>query len=265
VKLTREQTRNHEAACAVLAQDTLSDDDREFVFTHWHEGATHLNGKAGAHFTPLALAYDMEFDFRGRRIIDLCAGIGVLSFVAAMRARHGYDEITPEIVCIEINPAYVEIGRKLVPEATWICGDALDPELLGSLGHFDCAFGNPPYGKSRSGHTAPRYGNGNHFEYQVIDAASDIADYGTFLIPQQRAPFTYSGRADNRHPDNPAYERFSDATGITMDAGIGVDTEFYKDEWKDVKPICEIVCCDFMDARDIRRPAQSDLFTTEAA
>jgi len=260
MKLSKQQARDHARAVDLLSQDRLSDDEKDFVFNNWHEGANHINGAAGAHFTPLALAYDMEFDFRGRRIIDLCAGIGVLSYAAVTRARHGYDSTPPEVVCIEINPAYVEVGRKLVPEATWICGNALDPDLLGSLGHFDCAFGNPPYGKHAIEHSAPRYTSRNYFEYQVIDAASDIADFGTFLIPQTRAPFNYSGGGSHRTPDNPGFDRFHEATGIAMDVGIGVDTAFYRDQWKDVSPLCEIVCCDFTEARERRKPAQSDLF-----
>lgn len=264
MKLTKQQARDHARACDLLSQETLSEDDKDFVFANWHEGANHVNGAAGAHFTPLALAYDMEFDFRGRRIIDLCAGIGVLSYAAVMRSRHGYDSIPPHIVCIEINPDYVEIGRKLVPEATWICGDALDPELLGSLGHFDCAFGNPPYGRIAGDHWGPRYQNRSNFEYMVIDAASDLADFGTFLIPQGRAPFRFSGQRHHDHHHNPVFERFHAVTKIDMDVGIGVDTAFYQDAWKDVSPLCEIVCCDFTEARESRKPAQADLFTPAA-
>jgi hypothetical protein len=259
-KLTKQQARDHAKACELLELDTLNDDQKEFVLNNWHEGANHINGTAGAFFTPLALAFDMEFDFRGSRIIDLCAGIGALAYCAVARARHGYDGKAPDVTCIEINPDYVKIGQKIVPEATWICGDVTDPILMASLGHFDCAFGNPPFGKIKSEGQGPRYTNRNNFEYMVIDIASDIADAGTFIIPQQRAPFKFSGQPHHDTPENPGFDNFHHFTGIPMDCGIGVDTAYHADDWKDVKPVCEIVCCDFEEARANRAPAQQDLF-----
>ncbi|MEM6617579.1 MAG: hypothetical protein AAF619_13740, partial [Pseudomonadota bacterium] len=47
-----------------------------------------------------------------------------------------------ELVCVEINPAFVEIGKKMIPEATWICADVFDVLDI-ELGHFDCAVSNP--------------------------------------------------------------------------------------------------------------------------
>jgi 2-polyprenyl-3-methyl-5-hydroxy-6-metoxy-1,4-benzoquinol methylase len=39
------------------------------------------------------------------------------------------------MVCIEKNPDYVAVGRKVVPEATWICADVFD--LPADLGRYD--------------------------------------------------------------------------------------------------------------------------------
>jgi hypothetical protein len=37
-----------------LTKDRITDDEQDFVFQNWHEGATHENGAAGAFFTPPA-------------------------------------------------------------------------------------------------------------------------------------------------------------------------------------------------------------------
>ena len=249
-KLTKEQRKLHAQAEAVLRQDRLSDDDRAFVFEHWHAGAENNIGAAGAFFTPLSLALDMAFDIGGRRIIDLCAGIGVLSYAALCR-RGGRDP-APEITCIESNPRFVEIGRKLLPSARWICADVMDwrrwwGEVLDGM-VFDLAYGNPPFGRVARNGQGPRY-RGPDFEYHVIDIASEIADAGTFLIPQMSCSFRHSGRADHCRLTSGRGVAFEALTGLQMDGGVGVDTAFYRDDWQEAAPLCEIACLDFAAAR----------------
>ena len=108
-KLTKQQRKAHGEAEAILTKDRITDDERDFVFQHWHEGATHENGAAGAFFTPFGLACDFALDGAGRRVIDLCAGIGVLSYIIHHRSKWG--ERLAEITCVEINPRYVAVGR----------------------------------------------------------------------------------------------------------------------------------------------------------
>lgn len=79
-KLTKEQVKRHERACAVLEQDRLSLEDRFFVAEHWLPYATSMARKTNAFFTPMDLAADaamcaMPSDPSGV-IIDLCAGTG---------------------------------------------------------------------------------------------------------------------------------------------------------------------------------------------
>lgn len=244
-KLTKAQRKAHDEAEAILKKDRLTDDEREFVFRNWHEGANHINGAAGAFFTPFDLAADFALDGVGSRVIDLCAGIGVLSYFIYHRVTYGGK--LPEITCIEINPRYCEIGRKLLPEARWINADVFDWRDL-ELGHFNIAVGNPPFGKVRRSANGPRY-RGAEFEFHVIDIAADIADHGAFIIPQQSASFQYSGRPYFERRTSGRGVDFSKATGFEMDAGVGIDTSIYRDEWKDTSVICEIACFDFAEAR----------------
>ncbi|WP_461326571.1 class I SAM-dependent methyltransferase [Bradyrhizobium barranii] len=108
------------------------------MLDNWHEGANHISTSAGAFFTPTGLARDFAIDACGGRTIDLCAGIGMLAFHVFWRAHYARerDEPPKEIVCIECNPAYVEVGRKVLPEARWICADVLDFDWA-SLGRFN--------------------------------------------------------------------------------------------------------------------------------
>lgn len=257
-KLSKAQAARHLEACEVLKQDVLSLDEKWFVLENWREDATHMNTAAGAFFTPPELARSFTLEVDGARIIDLCAGIGTLSFlVKEMRALSG----APEITCVEINPDYVAVGRKLLPEARWVQASVFD---LPNLGRFDFAIGNPPFGAiNREGKNAPRF-RGRQFEYHVIDIASDIADHGTFIIPQGSAPFRYSGEPEYTAAAGDGYRAFSSRTGIVLGPSCGLDCSETQDQWHGVAPKVEIVLADFTDARTRRQPAQAS-FLPEAA
>ncbi|MEM8986543.1 MAG: hypothetical protein AAGC95_07450 [Pseudomonadota bacterium] len=106
-KLTKRQLKAHQEACELLQKERLTDEDEEFVFANWHEGADADISRAGAFFTPLDLAFDFAIDTTGPRIIDLCAGIGALAYAVYHHGRN-YDN-RPQVTCIEINPHYVEV------------------------------------------------------------------------------------------------------------------------------------------------------------
>lgn len=241
-KLTKQETKRHNQAVEILSKDVLTLDDKEFVFKNWHEGANHNNGMRGAFFTP----YDLAFDFALHvsppgRVIDLCAGIGMLSF--AIRERYRYSEFEFDMVCVEQNYDYYQIGKKLVPEAHWIHGDALDVPDLG-LGRFDYCVSNPPFGNIKR--MRDSNWTGKDFEYHIIDTASQIADYGVFILPQMSAGFNYSGRPYFERQTTGRAVKFQEKTGLIFECGIGVDTSIFKDEWKGTSPIVEIVSVDFV-------------------
>jgi predicted RNA methylase len=241
VKIAKDAAKRHRAALDLVRSGRrLTLDEREQVLADFHEGAEHMNSLAGAFFTPDGLARDLAIEVpECDRLLDLCAGIGALSHAARDRAR--------EVVCVEVNPQYAEVGRVVVPDATWICADALDPSTWAHLGPFDVVISNPPHGR------VPGSRGSGPFEYRAIEAASRHARYGVFLIPQESAPFTYSGRRDFQHrrEREPRHRSllFQERTGLVLDPGCGVDTATYRTEWRGASPLCEIVTCDFP-ARD---------------
>ena len=274
--MNRQDQKKHQQALKLLEKDVLTYDEKYFILENFHEAGSCNNRVNGAHFTPLGLANDFCLEIGYERVIDLCAGIGVLSFI--YYHLYGHDT-KPEITCIELNPHYVEVGKKILPEATWICGDVLDPALIETLGHFDMAYSNPPFGKSiKSPFSTPRY-RGGEFEYKVMDVASDLADCGAFIIPQRSAPFRYSGAHcfqdlrnvrinDPVHYSGSAlkkYTPFNKDTDINLEMGVGVDCDFHQDQWRDVSISVEIVNADFVDTREARKTPNFGLFAHTAA
>lgn len=245
-KLTKAQAKAHQQACDLLNKDTLSLDEKFFVIENWQESATNVNSAAGAFFTPYGLARDFAIETFSGRMIDLCAGIGTLSFAASMLTSGAASRL--DITCVEINPDYVAVGRKLLPEATWVVGSIFDV-LEMDLGRFDIAISNPPFGRINrpDGKGAPRY-TGGEFEFHVIDIAAHLADYGVFILPQMSAGFRYSGSQHyQRETSGKAFD-FQQKTGIYMGPSCGIDTAHYLGDWRGVSPLCEVVCCEFAEA-----------------
>lgn len=279
-KLTKAQAKAHNQACEILKKDVLTEDEKFFVIENWQESATHINSSAGAFFTPLELAMDFAIEAHEGRVIDLCAGIGMLSF--AMKMRNPYDTSKLHLTCVEINADYVEVGKKLLPEATWIHASVFDVMEM-NLGRFDFAVSNPPFGaiKRPEGKKGPRY-TGADFEFHVVDIASQLANYGVFILPQMSAGFDYSGKQNYKRQTSGKAVDFQQKTGLVFESGCGVDTSIYRSAWKGVSPNVEIVCVDFeqedvMPIEAVERiiapsdpispkvtPSQFDLFTEAA-
>lgn len=250
--LSKEDAKNHRMASALVAMDRdLTEDERDIVLRYWQESSNVTNKLDGAFFTPEDLAYDLQFHVHGDRIIDLCAGIGTLAFcnrdLPARRPGNSQNLPPREIVCVEKNPAYVAVGRKLLPEATWICGDVLDVPGMG-LGTFDTAIANPPFGKVERSGNAPGY-TGQYFEYHAIAVASLIARNGAFIVPNESAPFRHIGRLGGGYRnldrrESARYNAFHRQTGIVLRDNVGIDASSYEG-WRGVSPRIEVVACDF--------------------
>lgn len=246
-RLSKEASRRHSQAQQLVAlHRDLDEEERGFVLANYQESANPVHGLDDAYFTPRELALDFCVEVVGDRLIDLCAGIGHLAYHAAdPTAPHRARRAPSEIVRIERNPEYVQVGRKVVPQARWIEADVLD--LPATLGTFNCAFGNPPFG------TVPRSGNptaytGSRFEYHAIAVAERLADFGVFSIPQSLARLRHSGLSHPVWPRDAEYQRFTGQTGLELTSGC-IATSGYARQWRGVAPAVEVVVCDFESAR----------------
>jgi len=258
-KLSKAQAKAHRAACELLLKDVLTLDEREFVINNWQESATHSNGEAGAFFTPLEMAETFAVEVGGHdgfTLIDLCAGIGCLSYVVWARSQ-GWSGGPSRIVCVEKNPDYVAVGRKVLPEAEWICADVFD---LPDLGRFSFAISNPPFG---SGGPV----KGVSLDLNVVAVAAQIADHGVFILPQASSPFRYSGEQGFKAEPGKAYEKFHDKTGHTLEPNCGIDCDQWRGDWRGVAPKVEICTADFprkAQVVQLHRAAQLELFAEAA-
>jgi predicted RNA methylase len=238
MKLTKAQTKVMTEVNKLVALDRrLTEDERLFVLENFQEGATHDSGAMGAFFTPWGLARDFSIEVPSGcgSIVDLCAGIGSLAYACEGKAK--------STICVERCAEYVRVGRKVMPDATWIHADVFDGWWK-AFEPFDAAISNPPFGRIKADVYEGRY-KGAEFEYKVIELASRIARWGTFIVPQMSAPFRYSGNRDYQESIADKCRKFMDQTAIALDANCGIDTETYRGDWHGVSPVCEVVVCDF--------------------
>lgn len=238
-KLSKIQAKKHKEALALVrSKRPLTLDERDFVIENYHEGAEHMNGLVGAFFTPEGLARDFAIEVPdGCRVLDLCAGIGMLSYQVEDKAK--------SIVCVERNHAYVEVGRAVLPKATWVEADVFDVAAYEKFGPFDVVISNPPFGAIPVDGFEGSY-TGGKFELKLLELASRLgARYGVFLLPQQSTPFRYSGKPEFKEQEDEHLRKFREQTGVTMEMNCGFDTTSYLKDWKGVAPVCEIVTCEF--------------------
>lgn len=265
-KLTKAETTAHEAASALLAKNgELTHDEAIDVVCGWHEGASHLNTRASAHFTPWDYARHVALESTDGRVLDLCAGIGILSL--AIQNQYIYSGGV-DLTLVEINPDYCAVAQRVLPDARVICGSLFDPAVRAELAgeKFDTVVSNPPFGnfaRGEAAHNAPNY-TGGELHYAVIDIASELGNHGVFVLPQMAVPFQYSGQASYKHTGgDDRYRRFKEQTCIELQANCGIDTAALP-PFRGVKIVTEIATADFEEARAKRLARDLPLFSEAA-
>ena len=246
-RLSKRVAAAHREACALAGvRRDLTEEEKRFVLTHFQESTYANQAVDGAFFTPPGWAGDMSIEVVGSRILDLGAGIGALAFACRDLWGRANGDPPRELVCVERNPDFVRIGRKIVPEARWWCGDLLHIDHQ-AIRPFDTVIANPPFGRAGHTSTALPY-RGSRLEYSAIAVAARVARHGVFLVPQTSAPFRYSGypRMDHDSADTEC-RRFQSETGILLEPNCGIDTSYYRDQWHHQPIAMEVVTCDFTD------------------
>lgn len=234
MKLTKAQLKLQKEVEVFLEKDNLTIEDKELIYEKFNEGAIADVTTDSAYFTPLDMAYDFAL-FAGRHgvCVDMCAGFGVLSFCA--RIRDTYEKNIKHQICIERNPKFIEIGKKLLPEADWIQGDMFDKSLwdgiVAKYGKIDCIVSNPPFGKvtkTDCDRSWLKY-KGADLDMAAIEIALMYADYVDMILPSGSCTFQYSGRPYYQEKENRKVDKLRKDTGLNFIMSCdGVDTSVYE-------------------------------------
>lgn len=258
-KISKRLISKHNEALEILKQEKLSFDDKLFVFEHFHEGVNMSNNMISAHFTPYPLARQIHMCTAYHNFVDIGAGIGVFSFAMARQFEfdnHMQDK-TLKGVAVERCQSYYEVGKKLVPEIHWICGDITDIEVIREIKEYMgetpfSVISNPPYGKMVKGINNDwlKY-NGSRFEYKAIEIGALLGAYdGCFLIPQTSCPFRITNRSsgyveDKAYQDR-EYKKFIKQTGLEISPNIGIPTDCNEAyQFKEVSIVTEFAIVEY--------------------
>lgn len=246
-QVVKEQKQIYEL---IQSKDTFTYDELEMIYEKFNEGYLQDVTSHSAYFTPLDLAYDFAL-FAGRygTVVDMCAGIGVLSF--ALLTRDTYEKNIKQIVAIERNEVYYNLGKKLLPQVDWILGDMFDKSVWDGIrekyGKIHCVNSNPPFGKvskTDADRSWLKY-KGADIEMAAIEIAMLNAERCSFILPQGSCDFRYSGRHYYEEIENRKTAKLKKETGIDFYMyGGDVDTSVYKDEWRNTKVTVEVVTID---------------------
>ena len=250
MKLSKQQVKEQKQIYDLIqSNDRFTDDELEMIYEKFNEGYLQDVTSSSAYFTPLDLAYDFAL-MAGRYgvVVDMCAGIGVLSFAA--RIRDTYEKNIRKIVAIERNEVYYNIGKKLLPEVDWILGDIFDKSIWDRIkekyGKVNCVISNPPFGKvsqSDADRSWLKY-KGSDIDIAAIEIAMLNAECVDFILPQGSCTFRFSGRPYYDEVENRKIAKLKKETGVDFYMSCtSVDTSVYE-SFKNTKITVECVSFD---------------------
>jgi predicted RNA methylase len=249
-KLTREERQLHDRAEDLLwgSDKPLTHDEVQYVYQNWLPYASHAVEVSAAFFTPLDMARVVAiYAPQSGRVLDLAAGIGVLSYAMMSRQNYGGAPVMgayKEIVAVEVNEGYIRVGKRLLPDVTWVQGNALEMSLWLELGRFDGAVSNPPFGRVLGNSTIDTrwlsYRGANDLMFAEI--ALRVAPAVTMILPTMSVPFEYQTRDGYfSHRERGEWTKFQKALPGAVCNPSSWPTAEWDDQWRGAKPATEIV------------------------
>lgn len=272
MKLTKQQLKEQKRLQELIqSKDKFSDDEKEDIYTNFNEGILGDVTANSAYFTPLDLAYDFALMSPTYGVVvDMCAGIGVLAHAAL--TRDTYEHHIKKMICIERDPRYIQIGKKLVQstlqtyyeaggektyttEVIWIQGDIFDEQMWLQIekehGKIDCIISNPPYGKvTKTDYSRDwlKY-TGADIDMAAIEIGILKSKYPSYIIPQGSCTFRGSGRhclGGFEHIENNKVSKLKKDMGLEFYMSwTSIDTSVYEQGFKNTKIVVE--CCTISD------------------
>ena len=255
-KITKQQLKRHEQAEEFLwgIDKKLTFDEVAFCLEHWDPRA--LAGKQvsknQAYFTPMPLALDAGkyIGGEGRRVVDIGAGIGRLAYAVLCANRWNPQQV--QVTAVEINPEYVQVGRRLLPEVTWVQADMYDLSLWQNLPRFDEAVSNPPFSQVLTDCDTSWLGYRGPAGLTVAALGLKVAHLGiTLILPQTQTPYRYSGRRPGENVVTTNHMRYLETFMNQYPdlewhhSSIDTEDEVYKAGWRGATPRVELVSlCD---------------------
>lgn len=251
-KLSKQKAKLHNEVMDLVETDReLTLEEKFFVLENYVPMATHDVGNMGAFFTPfeIAQAFAMNVDPQDLdRVLDLCAGIGALSFNIKQFQAHRdtkpgwFSNGVKEMICLELDDEFIKVGKKVLPEANWIKGSVFDKDIISDIGNVSFVISNPPFGAARSEKVKWLEYSGREFHLKVIEVASKIDPMGSFIVPVGFGDYDIK----EKKPID-AWKTFYHQTGIKLSTSFSFDDEDFRKSWDGANPPTEIIEFDDID------------------
>lgn len=232
MKLSKIETKDHQIIDGLIKQKgPLTLVEKEFILDKFLPHSIDNSTKSGAFFTPQSIAQELSVtcDCDGDTVLDLAAGIGSLSYGLVSCGRR-----PKRLLCVEMNPEFVEIGKKIVPDAEWVQGDIFQEKTFARLRNtkFNWVVSNPPYGQQLKDRDWLYYNGAS--ELMAVEVALRLANDGIFIIPQSSVPWRDSGVAfhQERNDIGGSLKKFMDVNADVQFLSTSIDMSVFGKDWK---------------------------------